>query len=170
MKLKIAAGIFLFIAVTTIGLIGYKINFSTQWPIFESLRSTSAIIFGVVGAWMALVYPRAVRFIARNRNSDNVTKMAEIEDAEVLLKPLIWSSVVLITLVLLGPISEILKHLNLPTQVNEIARSLSFILLVSLSIIQVLAVIQTLRPIQKIKNDFRKFKREKKALKKFSTK
>jgi len=31
-----------------------------QWPLYESLRNTSAIIFGVMGAWLAIICPDGI--------------------------------------------------------------------------------------------------------------
>lgn len=36
---------------------GRKVPFAEQWPMYEGLRTTAAIIFGVIGAWLAIIYP-----------------------------------------------------------------------------------------------------------------
>lgn len=38
-----------------------KVPFSHQWPLYEALRTTAAIIFAVIGAWMAIIYPERLR-------------------------------------------------------------------------------------------------------------
>src|SRR5690625_7087270 len=56
----------LFIALA-VGLIifsvifGGKVTFNEQMPIYDGLRNTSAIIFAVMGAWIALLYPGKLR-------------------------------------------------------------------------------------------------------------
>lgn len=40
---------------------GRNIRFSEQWPLFEALRNTAAIIFAVIGAWAAIIYPERLK-------------------------------------------------------------------------------------------------------------
>ena len=40
---------------------GREIGLADQWPYFEALRTTSSIIFGVMGALLAIVYPEVVK-------------------------------------------------------------------------------------------------------------
>ncbi|WP_316154691.1 hypothetical protein [Cupriavidus sp. BIC8F] len=44
---------------------GRNIPFAQQWPLFEALRNTASIIFAVVGAWLAIIYPERLKLTFR---------------------------------------------------------------------------------------------------------
>ncbi|MCI5122880.1 MAG: hypothetical protein D3908_17170 [Candidatus Electrothrix sp. AUS4] len=57
MRLTILLSIFIAILCYSVGS---DIKISEQLPLYESLRNTSAIIFGVMGAWIAILYPNSL--------------------------------------------------------------------------------------------------------------
>lgn len=96
--------LFRFGLVAVIAYIGYHfgapIPLKDQWPLFEALRTTTSIVFGVMGALLALVYPDAVKNALRNgpntQESDGGLKR--------LITPCGHSALLLILLVFVAPI------------------------------------------------------------------
>jgi fumarate reductase subunit D len=90
--------------VAVIAYLGYHfgapIPLKDQWPLFEALRTTTSIVFGVMGALLALVYPDAVKNALRNgpstQESDGGLKR--------LITPCGHSALLLILLVFVAPI------------------------------------------------------------------
>lgn len=56
--LLVIALVFIILAA---GYFGRHITFALQWPLFEALRTTASIIFAVVGAWFAIIYPERLK-------------------------------------------------------------------------------------------------------------
>ncbi|WP_408913341.1 hypothetical protein ACJUA3_03255 [Citrobacter freundii] len=61
MKLKVVIGIACVVVVVLAGILGRNVAFALQWPLFEALRTTASIIFAVVGAWFAIIYPERLK-------------------------------------------------------------------------------------------------------------
>lgn len=54
--------ILLLVAIAGVGFhFGAPIPVHDQWPLFEALRTTTSIVFGVIAALLALVYPDTVK-------------------------------------------------------------------------------------------------------------
>lgn len=80
---------------------GRGIDLADQWPFFEALRTTSAIVFGVMGALLAIVYPEIIKQGFRAQSETSLSKPANIHR---IVDPLAQSAILLIALVLLGPL------------------------------------------------------------------
>lgn len=59
--MKILGGIFLMVVLIFSAYFGKNVPFSSQWPLYEALRTTASIIFAVVGAWFAIIYPERLK-------------------------------------------------------------------------------------------------------------
>lgn len=52
----------LVVAIAWIGFrFGTHIGLGTQWPLYEALRTTTSIVFGIMAALLSLVYPDVVK-------------------------------------------------------------------------------------------------------------
>jgi len=119
---------------------GRGIPYSEQWVLYEALRNTASIIFGVMGAWLAIVYPEAL---------ENVIKGKTKSGSEVyskLLEPLIYSTIILILVLVIGIISPIAKQINFFASHASVLRGISFSILSILTILQIWSLILTLLP------------------------
>ncbi len=123
---------------------GQKVHFSEQWPLFEALRTTSSIIFAVVGAWLAIVYPERLRLSIRNEKTS--TSLKSINNIGTLLSPAVNSTVVLCVVLLVGIIAPIMKHTFLVSLYLNECRGITYALLVGLTLWQTWTVILTLLP------------------------
>lgn len=90
------------------GYIGYHfgavIKLEDQWPYFEALRTTTSIVFGVMGALLAVVFPEVLKFGLRNAG----VPMGESNLRRVLM-PCANSALLLVVLVVLGPVFAWIK-------------------------------------------------------------
>jgi hypothetical protein len=130
---------------------GQNISFDAQWPLYESLRTTASIILAIVGAWMGLIYPKALEKLLDK--SVPSTDSAPIEHRR-LLEPLLYSTGILIAVLLIGVSKPILSQWNIVLAHQEIARGVSFSVLIYLTLLQILTLLLTLAPASMTKDQF----------------
>ena len=130
------------------GWAGRAIPFAEQWPFYEALRTTAAIVFAVMGVWVTLLYPKALETVISRRSHDG---SPEEERIRALLLPVKLSTTVLIAVLMVGPLSVWLKHLPIVADVLPLARGSSFGLLIFLTFAEMAAVFLTLWPIDSAK-------------------
>lgn len=139
---------------------GRYIPFVQQWPLFEALRNTAAIIFAVVGAWLAIIYPERLKLSFGK--SANITNGSE--NVGLLLTPAVHSTIILVCLLLIGICAPILKQIPGILNYVEIFRGLSFLTLTILTLWQVVIVIMTVLPADMVKSNFDKEQSTKRVL------
>lgn len=123
---------------------GRRVPFSEQWPLYEALRTTSAIIFAVVGAWLAIVYPERLRLSISEASGD--PKGNGQRHIGVLLSPAVNSTAVLCIVLMVGVLAPLLKRTDLLLAHVDEFRGASYALLVGLTLWQAWTVILTLIP------------------------
>lgn len=148
--LKIALGIIVTIIIVLSIVLGKGISFSEQMPIYEGLRNTSAIIFAVMGAWIALLYPGKLSQVFGRKPYDE--KKKDVDDINRLFKPLIYSTIILIVVVGVSFIVPLGKQISYLHQYKDIFRSISFGSIATLTILQFWSLILTLVPGDEIKD------------------
>ena len=147
--LRWLAWTFALLAVFAGGWLGRSVPFSEQWPIFEGLRTTAAIIFGVIGAWLAIIYPERLKLSFK---SDTKKSDREKENGlSQLFTPVVNSTLILGVVLTIGVIAPIAKRYPLSLNV-ELMRGLSYSILVALTLWQLWTVLLTLRPANTIKS------------------
>jgi len=122
---------------------GGDITFAHQWPLYEALRSTAAIIFAVVGAWYAIIFPERMRGIFRGGSS--IRKRGE-KGIEELFSPIVHSTIILCLILFVGVLAPILKEIPLLIAHTNLMRKMSFGVLTVLTIWQIWTVLATLIP------------------------
>lgn len=134
--------------VIAIALLGYhfgsSIPLKDQWPLFEALRTTTSIVFGVMGALLALVYPDAVKNALRDGPSAQETDGG----LKRLITPCGHSALLLILLVFLAPVLAWLGTFDfkeMPADVTTFQQS-SFSLFCVLSYWQITILLMVLIP------------------------
>jgi uncharacterized membrane protein len=130
---------------------GQNIPFEKQWPLYDGLRNTSAIIFGVMGAWIALIYPEALSSLVNS--VDKSKNLNEVRSAERLLPPLVYSAIILVFVLLVGITAPILKQISFFDANYKVVRGISYALLGSLTICQLWTVSLTLLPVDLFKRN-----------------
>lgn len=128
---------------------GPHVPFSEQWPLFEALRNTAAIVFAVVGAWLAIVYPDRLRWGLRENGragkSPGASKVAK------LLVPVVHSTVILGVVLLVGLFAPLVRDLTWVRENVELCRAITYVLLSGLTILQVWTVVLTLIPASEVR-------------------
>lgn len=126
---------------------GQEIPFEKQWPLFEALRTTASIIFAVVGAWLAIIYPERLKFsFGRPAGKDKATS-----NVAVLLYPAVYSTIILVCVLLIGIIAPILKQVPIIMEYRTLMRGLSNLSLAVLTLWQVAVVVMTAVPADLVK-------------------
>lgn len=126
---------------------GQSIPFTQQWPLYEALRNTAAIIFAVVGAWLAIIYPERLK-LSFGRTGTEARGNGNIG---LLLTPAVHSTIILVTLLLIGILAPILKQVPLLFPYIDLCRGLSFLILTGLTLWQIVIVIMTIAPADMVK-------------------
>jgi len=139
---------------------GAHVPFSEQWPLYEALRNTAAIIFAVVGAWLAIVYPERLRgvFQRPGEGQDEVAKDSKDNGRRAikLVLPILNTTLILAVVLFVGILVPLVKGLHAVQSNIEIFRSLSYVLLSSLTLLQAWTVIFTLVPASDMKDQILK--------------
>ncbi|ELP5692813.1 MULTISPECIES: hypothetical protein [Enterobacter] len=131
--------IILFATVGMAGYLGRNVAFILQWPLFEALRTTASIIFAVVGAWFAIIYPERLKKSFRGGVSES-----NGQGIHRLFTPIVHSSAILATVLLVGIVAPLLKQFNWILSHKEVFRGISYGLLVFLTLWQLLTVLFSL--------------------------
>ena len=122
-KIFISCAVFFCAIIAVAGFwFGRFISFEKQWPLFEALRNTASIIFAVVGAWMAIIYPERLK-ISFGKKLDGVDKTTS-ESMKLLMTPAIHSTFILAILLLIGVVAPILKQISYIYKYYELFRGI----------------------------------------------
>lgn len=137
---------------------GENIPFEDQIGIFDSLKSSASIIFAILGAWLAVIYPKNLKLIFKTADQQ------EIENT-LIFKKLIWGLIIitssLMMMIISLPIIVLMKNIYLFQEYkSEMLRAFSIYIL-ALTIVQIYALLVTLVPNIKIMLDLSKFKEKK---------
>lgn len=125
-------------------IFGQNIKFLSQWPLYEALRNTAAIIFAVVGAWLAIIYPEKLRMSLRSAQGE---AGEDSPNFRLLLTPAVSSAVILIIVLGVGVAAPLLKQIPTVLDHAEMLRGISFGLLVFLTVWQMLIVVVAILPV-----------------------
>ncbi len=120
---------------------------------YEALRTTASIIFAVIGAWMAIIYPERLKLSLRSEGpgKGDATGMGK------LFTPVVNSTAILCIILMIGAASPILKRIPLPLDLGQLQvdvmffRAVSYSVLISLTLWQLWTVVLTLVPASKVK-------------------
>lgn len=145
---KIGRVIFIIILVlmaiavlTSAAYFGRNVPFSNQWPLYEALRTTASIIFAVVGAWFAIIYPERLKKSFKGGGTESDANGRGITR---LFTPIVHSTAILASVLIIGVAAPLLKQLNVVLEHKEIFRGISYFVLVFLTIWQLLTVLYSL--------------------------
>ncbi len=145
---KIAFGLSLTLSATSAYFVGDKITFSEQWVLYETLRTTASIVFAVVGAWFAIVYPEKLKAPFGKRAENKTTSDSRFG---TLFSPIFNSTIILCLVLFIGVLAPVLKQIPILLEYKGYVRALSFFLLCSLTFWQIWTVFITLIPADMLK-------------------
>lgn len=128
---------------------GRHVPFAEQWPLYEALRTTASIIFAVVGAWLAIIYPDRLKLSFQQ----TTTKASSTNGGmSRLFTPIVHSTTILCIILLLGIIAPLIKRVDLLQDHLAILRGCSYGVLTALTLWQLWTVILSFVPADIVKS------------------
>ncbi|AVZ83731.1 hypothetical protein DBV23_16990 [Edwardsiella ictaluri] len=158
--MKILSGIFLFAILIASAYFGRNVPFSSQWPLYEALRTTASIIFAVVGAWFAIIYPERLKKSFRGGGVDGEPNGGGITR---LFTPIVYSTVILASVLIIGVTAPLIKQITFFLVHKEFFRGASYLILVFLTLLQLFTIVCSLIGPDMIKRNHSLQKRSKDA-------
>lgn len=146
---RVLASIVALALVAAGGWFGRVVPFAEQWPMFEALRTTAAIIFAVIGAWLAIIYPERLKLSFRAQSAPSEANLHGTGWGQ-LFTPVVNSTAILSVILFLGVVAPVVKRSGIPVDV-EWLRGGSYALLVALTLWQLWTVLLTLIPADVVK-------------------
>lgn len=135
------------------GWFGRSVPVAEQWPMFEALRTTAAIIFAVVGAWMAIIYPERLKLSFRPTTKNAQEAEATPSGWGQLFTPVVHSTLILSVVLVIGLAIPLLRHAELPSNIPvSFYRGTLYAVLVALTLWQLWTVLLTLVPADRVKS------------------
>ncbi|WP_312993874.1 hypothetical protein [Achromobacter animicus] len=131
------------------GWIGRSIPFAEQWPLFEALRTTAAIVFAVVGAWVAIMFPERLKQPIVKRADG--TRIAGREGIDDFFTPVVHSTIILSIVLIVGVVAPIAKRFEWMILHSELWRGVTYALLIGLTLCQVWTVLMSLGQADEVK-------------------
>lgn len=126
------------------GRYGHKVDAVAQGDLYGSLSTMSGIVFGVIGAWIAIVYPEALRHVLDKSRSDEDEHVSVVRK---LLVPMMCSTLVLGILLIGAPIVSVCRTFDWYKQNEPIWLAISFVFLEFITAFQFGALLYTLVPL-----------------------
>ncbi|BBL31224.1 hypothetical protein [Pantoea ananatis] len=139
--MKVLGGFAILLILMISAYFGQNVPFANQWPLFEALRTTASIIFAVVGAWFAIIYPERLKKSFRGGGSGSDINGSGITR---LFTPIVHSTVILASILVIGVAAPIIKQFSFVIEYKEICRGFSYTVLVFLTLWQLLTVLYSL--------------------------
>lgn len=142
-------------AISVIGLIsflfglifGHYVPYAEQAQMYDALRAISALIFGVVGAWLAVLYS------AYKNTSGEIKDDREKSLPIKLLQPLTYSIYIIIFTLIVPLCVPLVKLLPVNYIYFTVLRSLSFSLLCVMTALQFYTLLLSLLPFDWFKTE-----------------
>lgn len=134
---------------------GQNIPYEDQSSIFDTLKDTASIIFAILGAWIAIIYPKDLKAIFKLNDSDT-TQTTQI--FEKLISSLIIVTFTLITMIFLMPFIALIRNIDYFQQYKTYLRGGLFLYIYVLTWTQIYALLATLIPNVKMLIDLAKAK------------
>lgn len=162
MIIKLLSSVILLLIIAACYYFGQNVSMREQLPLFDGLRNTSAIIFGVMGAWLAILHPSSLKKIF-SKDSSSIS-VEDRKTISLLLSPIIISTFI-ISIVLVVPLFvAATKSIPILNENVRMFRGISFSLLGSLTVLQLWTLILTLIPSDILKRMIQKAEAREKIL------
>lgn len=142
------AFLFSFVIVAVAFWQGADVPFAEQWPLFEALRTTASIIFAVVGAWLAIIYPERLKMSFKQNAKAPISNGGGMSG---MFTPIVHSTAILCLVLLIGIVAPLLKRFDLLLDHIALMRSLSYGTLAVLTLWQLWTVVLSLVPADVVK-------------------
>jgi hypothetical protein len=145
---------------------GRAIPFEQQWPLYEALRTTAAIVFGVVGIWMSILYPSALQKVFRR---GGVFDADDQRSMELMISTVRISTLILVVVMIAGLTAKMLQQVTVLVPYFVWLRAGSFALLGGLTFLQFWTLLMTLAQTQLAHEDLQVEGKRKERLRAFNS-
>ncbi len=123
---------------------GQNVSYEIQNTLYEGLRNTSAVIFGIMGIWIAVIYPDVLSNIFKKKERGEIE--LELRKVNRLLYPLLYSTLALIVVLIVTTLAPLLKLIPFFIKNYMLLRGISYSILGVLTLLQIWALILALIP------------------------
>ena len=127
--------------------LGSDIHYSDQKGIFDGLRDMSAIIFGIMGAWIAVLHPDLLTQLVKPETIQD----GSIPDSRHLITPMIYAALSLAIIMTVGMLAPLVYRFRILYEHLEIVRGISFSIAGVLSVLLIWSLILSFVPYAKAK-------------------
>ncbi|WP_441000410.1 hypothetical protein [Fodinibius sp. SL11] len=131
-------------------LFGSYVNGETQKEIYINLIRISGIVFGIMGAWIAIVFSNSIKIIFSSE-VPLVDKKAAYDNIEHLLIPMYLSTLVIISSLIYLVAYPVVKSLPFFQPYSDMLQSISFAWAGVMLMLQLLAILYIFVPGERIK-------------------
>jgi hypothetical protein len=119
---------------------GQNIPFTEQKEVLDSLKDIAAIVFGVMGAWIAIIYPEMLSSVVQTR------KVSENASLRRLLEPMIYSAVVVCVIVVIALAGPIIKQFDFILAHKVVLRGVLYSIICLLALVLLGTMVLALLP------------------------
>ncbi len=126
---------------------GGNVSLHSQLENIDRLQNISSVIFGVMGAWIALIYPESLNQIL---NWNNKLVLANVSAIKRILLPIKCATIVILYVLLFNWISPVLVQLEILKSHKEFALACNFFLVGSSCILLFVAILFSFAPIDHV--------------------
>ncbi|MGN8224620.1 hypothetical protein [Gracilimonas sp. BCB1] len=151
---KILLGVIVF-SILTVALclcfhFGKAIPIGTQKEIVELLLTVASIVFGIMGVWLAVVFPNSLS-IAFDREAEIKDKKEALKDLRFLTLPMIISAIIICYVLLFHLLHPIVVNFSFLLTYIPLIRGLSFSIISVIVIMQIWTLIYIFAPGEKLR-------------------
>lgn len=140
---------------------GGDVPMSDQKLVYDCLLTISSIVFGVMGAWIAIVYPQGLQEILARREPDKHVYAS----AKRTFVPMKISTAIVTLVLLFELLYPVLKSINWLREYRPEYRAMSFVILVTLVLLQIGSIVYSLLPMDQAEEDLDKAEAHNNSLK-----
>ncbi|PWN06709.1 hypothetical protein [Rhodohalobacter mucosus] len=129
---------------------GSGVSINDQKEIFSKLLNISGILFGIMGAWIAIIYSESLNKVFSKDYKTEERKEA-LKEIDFLLFPMALSATIVVSILLFFVAYPIFRQINFMLKHHLLIRSFSFMGIGFLTILQVWCFIYVFAPAEKLK-------------------
>lgn len=163
--MKKSRTILLILVITGSVVAGYAVGrdllFADQWPVFDGLRQTAAIVFGLSGAYIAIVYPAALTSLLRQHKLES----DEARAFRSLLTSMELSFAILLAVLVAGFLAPVVRHNGFFNRHVKVVCGISFAFASILVWVEIGAIVSILYPLDSFTRDIERQQRSRDIVK-----
>ena len=148
--------------VAICGAYGGDVPFHEQWPLYKGLRATAGIVFGVLGAWIAIIYPRALKNMFGNE--EEASSSQRNKQVRRLKAPMWYSTLVLAGVLVVGLGEPILKQFDFLLRHRSVLRAASLAFVGGATSLLLWSVLLVVAPVEEFDIELRQEKQRRDRL------